>query len=304
MLLKQGDRVEAVETGLPGGEDRGWIDIRESESSKVAAALAPLGWAPDLMAMLDDDHGHARIDRRGDIWFLSVYTPADDGEPRLVRVALAPHLLVTVHDAEEPMLDGLSRELPERPYLLTGAGSLLAEVCQRAADGFLGQVDAFEDAFDRLEDSVLAGEDRARDVFQLRRRLHALRLTMAELRRTAGQLARRESGQATAPDTDVFVDVYESLYHIIDNIDALRDNLTGLVDLQLNQRSMRLNEIMKFLTIFASIFLPITFITGFFGMNLRSMPELGIPFGQEITIAVMLLIAAVMLYIFRRKDWL
>ncbi len=206
-----------------------------------------------------------------------------------------------MHLKPDPLLAEVAHELHERPDLLAGAGSLLADIGQRAADGFLGQVDAFDDAFDTLEDSVLARHDRALDVFRLRRKLHGLRLTMADLRRTAGQLARRESGST---DGGAFVDMYESLYHIIDNMDALRDTLTGLVDLQLNQRSMRLNEIMKFLTIFSTIFLPITFITGFFGMNLHSMPELGVGFGQEWTLGLVLAIVSVMLYVFSRKGWL
>ena len=165
--------------------------------------------------------------------------------------------------------------------------------------------DATDDLFDELEDSVLSGHDRARDVFRVRRQVHAFRLNMAEMRRTTSQLARRRKPDASDDAGDGgFADVYDGLYHIIDTVDTLRDNLTGLVDLQLNQRSMRLNEIMKFLTIFSTVFLPITFITGFFGMNLRSMPELGVAFGQEWTMGLMATVVVVMLIVFRRRGWL
>ncbi|MDA8194549.1 MAG: hypothetical protein M0Z53_11230 [Thermaerobacter sp.] len=89
----------------------------------------------------------------------------------------------------------------------------------------------------------------------------------------------------------------------MDNVDGLRDNLTGLVDLQLNQHSTRLNEVMKFLTIFSTIFLPLSFLTGFLGMNLRDMSELGWPHVQPLTIAVMMTVAASMLMFFKRKGW-
>lgn len=301
VYVKRGDRIEQGPVAPLDEGATGWIALASGDS--VAEHLAPLGWPPEVVALLGDGAGHARADRRGNVWLLSVYLSRDSGDPQLVRAALSPSLLITVAPADEPLLAAAAADLPDRPYLLASPSALLAELCQRAADGFLEQVDGYDDAFDQLEDSVLTGQDRARHVFSLRRQLHSLRLTIAEMRRTAGQLARR-SGGAPGGDTDVFVDVYESLYHIIDNIDALRDNLTGLVDLQLNQRSMRLNEVMKFLTIFSTIFLPITFITGFFGMNLRPMPELFMPFSQGLTILLMLLVVAVMIYIFHRRGWL
>ncbi len=302
VYVKRGDRIEQAPVAPLDEGATGWIAL--ASSGQVPEELAPLGWPAEVVALLGAGAGHARADRRGDVWLLSVYLPRDSGDPQLVRVALSPSLLITVAPADEPLLAAAAADLPDRPYLLGSPSALLAELCQRAADGFLEQVDAYDDAFDQLEDSVLTGQDRARHVFSLRRQLHSLRLTIAEMRRTAGQLARRSGGAGAGGDTDVFVDVYESLYHIIDNIDALRDNLTGLVDLQLNQRSMRLNEVMKFLTIFSTIFLPITFITGFFGMNLRPMPELFIPFSQDLTILLMLLVVAVMIYIFHRRGWL
>lgn len=303
MYLRRGDQAVTADAATPSGDDRAWMDVPSLDPGELERALSPLGWTRDLAALLVEDRGHARVGRHGDVWFLTVYAPSSQDEPRALSVAVAPHLLVTAHPGPDPLLDELANDLPERPDLLATAETLLAELFQRAADGFLGQVDAYEDTFDGLEDSVLDGHDRAHEVFTLRRKLRGLRLNMADLRRTAAQLSRRQTAEGGG-DANLFVDVYESLYHIIDNIDTLRDSLTGLVDLQLNQRSMRLNEIMKFLTIFSTIFLPITFITGFFGMNLHPMPELKFPGSQFLTIGLMSLTVAAMLYIFRRKHWI
>ena len=159
-------------------------------------------------------------------------------------------------------------------------------------------MDQYEEQFDALEEAVLDGEDRAHDIFSLHHQLHRLRGVLADMRRIAARLSRQQFAPTASgmEDANIFVDVYDGFYHVIDNIDSLRDNLTGLVDLPLNQRATRLNEIMKFLTIFPTIFLPLSFLTGFLGMNLHSMPELGIPFGQELTILIMVLVAVGMLW--------
>ena len=184
-----------------------------------------------------------------------------------------------------------------------GSNTHLAyRLCLQIADSFRDAADTFEEAFDQLEDDVLDHQDRSHQVFQMRRELHLLRRQIAEERRIAAQLAREEWAEAQSGSP--FLDVYEALYHVIDNIDSLRDNLTGLVDLQLNQRSMRMNEVMKLLTIFSTVFLPLSFITGFFGMNFHSMvPELSIAHGQLWVLGLMVAVAATMLTYFKRRHW-
>lgn len=309
MYVARDGTVAASDTS-PGTSDRAWVDIPALDAPSLREALAPLSWDPSRVDAIVGHGAHTRLARQGDLWICWLYLPrsADPAEATAMDallVVLAPHVLVTAHDGPHPLLDELARDLADDPGLLAAASRLLAEICLRAADGFLGWVDAMDDLFDQLEDSVLSGHDRARDVFGVRRQVHAFRLNMAEMRRTTSQLARRRKPDAGDEAGDGgFADVYDNLYHIIDTVDTLRDNLTGLVDLQLNQRSMRLNEIMKFLTIFSTVFLPITFITGFFGMNLRSMPELGIPLGQEWTMGLMASVVVVMLLVFRRRGWL
>ena len=304
------DGTVAASDTPPGTSDRAWVDVPALDAATLHQALVSLSWDAALVGAVTSHGTHTRLARQGEAWICWLYLPrsADPAEGTAMDamlVVLAPHVLVTAHEGPHPLLDELAHDLADDPALLAAASRLLAEICLRAADGFLGWVDATDDLFDQLEDSVLSGHDRARDVFRVRRQVHAFRLNMAEMRRTTSQLARRRKPDAgDDPGDGGFADVYDGLYHIIDTVDTLRDNLTGLVDLQLNQRSTRLNEIMKFLTIFSTVFLPITFITGFFGMNLRSMPELTVSFGQEWALGLMASIVVVMLLVFRRRGWL
>lgn len=302
MFLKQGETIDEVGVRPPEGSDKAWIDQSFSEFEKTRAIL---GWSSDVSGPVISNPDRALLTYSGSVLVMSLFVPEGDTLKPLV-VLLGPGVIITLHDQPIAVLGELTQELPSKPELLESAHDLLYDLLERLTDAYLERVDSYEEAFDELEEAILDGQDRAREVFSLRRRLHRLRGILADMRRIAARLSRRQFRDAThgTPDANIFVDVYDGLYHVMDNIDSLRDNLTGLVDLQLNQRSTHMNEIMKFLTIFSTIFLPLSFITGFLGMNLKSMPELAIPYGQEMTILLMLLIAGTMLYVFKRRHWM
>ncbi len=99
-------------------------------------------------------------------------------------------------------------------------------------------------------------------------------------------------------------DVYDHTAHVIDTIETFRDMVAGLHDIYLMSLSNRMNEVMKVLTIIATIFMPLSFIAGVYGMNFRHMPELDWHWGYPLALGLMLAIAAGMLIYFRRKKWL
>jgi magnesium transporter len=98
--------------------------------------------------------------------------------------------------------------------------------------------------------------------------------------------------------------VYDHVSHVIDSIDIYREMISGMLDMYLSSVSNRLNEVMKVLTIIATIFMPLTFVAGVYGMNFRFMPELGWRYGYPAVLALMALIAGGMILYFKRKKWL
>jgi magnesium transporter len=99
-------------------------------------------------------------------------------------------------------------------------------------------------------------------------------------------------------------DVHDHSYQLIETVEILRDIASGMRDLYLSSVSQRTNEVMKLLTVISSIFIPLTFIAGVYGMNFRDMPELVHPWGYPATLVVMLVVAAGLLVYFRRKGWI
>jgi magnesium transporter len=131
-----------------------------------------------------------------------------------------------------------------------------------------------------------------------------LRKSVWPLREVISGLERGES--ALIQDTTLFYlrDVYDHTIQVMDTIETFRDMLSGMLDIYLSSVSNRLNAVMKVLTIIATIFMPLTFIAGIYGMNFKYMPELEWPWGYPLILLTMLAIAVFMLAFFRRKKWL
>jgi magnesium transporter len=109
----------------------------------------------------------------------------------------------------------------------------------------------------------------------------------------------------TTPEADVyFVDVLDHISRVVDSIDMFRDSLTSLLDMQISMKSDRMNEIMKILTIWSTIFLPLSFVVGLYGMNLKGIPEYSWNFGYAYVWGVMIILILIMVVYFKKKKWI
>ena len=131
-----------------------------------------------------------------------------------------------------------------------------------------------------------------------------LRKSLWPLREVIARLERRESPLISEGLANYFRDVYDHTIIAIDTVETYRDILSGMLDIYLSSMSNRLNSIMKVLTIIATIFMPLTFITSLYGMNFKNMPELQWEYGYYGVIGVVVVIALSMLAFFRRKQWI
>jgi magnesium transporter len=136
-----------------------------------------------------------------------------------------------------------------------------------------------------------------RTMVGLRRAVWPLRDVISGLERSESPLIREGMGM-------YLKDVYDHTVQIMDSIEAQRDILSGMLDIYLSSVSNRLNEVMKVLTIIATIFIPLTFLVGVYGMNFKHMPELESPYGYWAVWGVIIVVAVTMLVFFRKKKWL
>ena len=157
-----------------------------------------------------------------------------------------------------------------------------------------------------LEVKVLtsSNDEALEEIHGLKREMLLLRKTLWPLREMMSNLQRVEN-DLIADQTHTFLrDVYDHIVQVLDTIETLRDLSAGLLEIYLSTLSNRMNEIMKVLTIIATIFIPLTFVAGIYGMNFQYMPELGWHWGYFSALGLMAAIGIVLVVFFRRKRWL
>lgn len=173
-------------------------------------------------------------------------------------------------------------------------------------DNYYFVLDHFAVKIENLEDEVM--ENPSTPTLQklqtIRKELIYLRRSVYPLRESLNGISKSETSLLVKETERFFDDVFDHSIHVIESLEIYRDLLSGIMDLYMNTVSQKMNEIMKVLTIMASIFIPLTFIAGIYGMNFEYIPELGYRNGYFAVWALMILIVIGMLYYFKRKQWL
>eukprot|EP01022_Parablepharisma_sp_SALTPOND_P022633 TRINITY_DN4616_c0_g1_i1.p3 TRINITY_DN4616_c0_g1~~TRINITY_DN4616_c0_g1_i1.p3 ORF type:complete len:303 (+),score=117.73 TRINITY_DN4616_c0_g1_i1:553-1461(+) len=187
-----------------------------------------------------------------------------------------------------------------------GADYLAYALVDAVVDHYFGVLEELTERTQAVEDELDEdpGQEVLHTVHRLKRQGQRLRKAVWPLREVAGGLERGESPLVDAGTKPFLRDVYDHTIQVIDATEALRDSLASMMDLYLSVVSNRMNQVMKVLTIIATLFIPLTFIAGVYGMNFKVMPELEWKWGYYITLGAMALVTIGMLIYFWRKKWL
>lgn len=173
-------------------------------------------------------------------------------------------------------------------------------------DNYFIVLECLAEALEDLELTLLNNprEFDGKDVHELKMQLFYMRKISWPLREITAALLRSESALLRQESRVYFRDIYDHAVHVLETSETLREVSIGVYDLYISSISLRMNEIMRTLTIIATIFIPLTFIVGVYGMNFEVMPELKWPNGYYLVMGAMLVVALAMLAFFRRRDWL
>lgn len=172
-------------------------------------------------------------------------------------------------------------------------------------DNYFIVLEDVSDRVEQIEDQVADNPEQEviHDIHQLKRDMIFLRKALWPVREVVGGLEKTES-DLIAESTNIFLrDAYEHTIQVIDTIETLRDTLSGALDIYLSSMSNRMNEIMRVLTVMSTIFIPLTFIVGVYGMNFEHMPELSCRYGYLAVWITMAVTAVGMILFFRRQKW-
>ncbi len=231
-----------------------------------------------------------------------------DLEGEQVSLLLVDNLLISFQEREGDVFNQIRSRLREGRGQIRRRGVDYLAYCLMDAtvDHYFAITEALEDRIEPLEERILreqTNED-MRLMQALKRDLIFLRRTLWPTRELLAQLERSELPAIRTETRPFLRDVYDHTIQVIELLDAYQAIVSGLVDTYLSAASNRMNNVMRVLTIIATIFIPLTFVVGVYGMNFHTMPELAWKWGYPTVWAVMLILAGVMLYIFKKKKWL
>ena len=241
-----------------------------------------------------------------------VFDPATDGQlsTQELDIFAGPRYIVTHREQEIESLNRVWAACPKDERMMgRGAARLLYHLVDEIVAAHMPVVDAIDEEMDRLEELILASPGPATlpQVLRIKRSLLHLRRIVAPQRETLNRLARDEFAVIDAGQRVYFRDVYDHLVRLYDIAEGLRDLAAGALDTYLSVINNRMNEVMKTFTFITTLFMPITFITGFFGMNFFTASNPPAPWTGRIAFVVicaaMVLVPGLLYLWLKKKRW-
>jgi len=225
-----------------------------------------------------------------------------------VSIVLGPNYVISfqedIGDVFEPVRDRI-RNAKGRVRKM-GCDYLLYTLLDAVVDNYFLVLEKMGEKIETLEEGLVGEptEESLTEIYHLKREMIYLRKSVWPLRELISGIERSESELITDATGVYLRDVYDHTIQVIDTVETFRDMVTGMLDLYLSSISNRMNAVMKVLTIIATIFIPLTFVAGIYGMNFKYMPELEWKWGYLAVWGVMLLMGLCMLIYFKKKRWL
>jgi len=288
-----------------------WLDLDDPMSHVLDDLAARYGFHE--LAVEDCRHREqlAKLDYYDDYSFIIINATHYTEKPCEVRineidVFIGSDYIVTVHYGESRAVNEIIKKSESNAKHFGRPDQILHAVIDIVVDRYLPTLDHIGDTIDSVEDDLLISPDATllSTIFALKRGLLQFRRAVSSQRELLNMLIRDDTAFISEEMRIYFRDVYDHAVRAMDLIETYRDLLTGGLDIYLTQMANRTNDIVKGLTILATIMLPLTLVTGYFGMNFEYIPLLKHPNGIWYTTGVLLLITLAMLSFFKHKKWL
>lgn len=294
-----------------------WLEVQGQQPEEIEALGAEFNLHPAIVRACSHPEHRAKLkEYRGFVLLVlnAVSRVLSPGGSRLdlrrwrtleLNVVIGPRLVITVHPDEISAVALLFQRY------LAGEGRpstdyLLYNICDSVTSGYYAVLDRIDVLIDELENAIFAGNvgpPVVNRLFALKRHILYIRRVLGPQRDALGVLMRREFAVISPDFRSYYLDVFEHSLRLFDMLDTYRDLISSSLDAYLSMISQRTNEIMKTLTIVSTIMLPLTLITGIFGMNVGGLPFEAPAWGFWAVMGIMLVLGALMTAYFRRRGW-
>ncbi|WP_369600487.1 magnesium/cobalt transporter CorA [Hahella sp. SMD15-11] len=292
-----------------------WVRIEGLADTAFFAQLAEhVGIHALVMEDVLNTHQRAKLeDYDNYIYAVLRHTPwqpdTEDLADDQISFILAPHLVITFSETATPLFDPVAERLKNGAGRLRNheADYLFYALMDVVVDGYIQAHDELDDVIFELEESLLSGDTEQATLVRIQDMKRALLRQRKAIQPVATMLDTliREDHPLIRPVTQPYLrDVEDHAQRVLANLESSRELLGSMLDIYLSLASNRMNETMKVLTVFAAIFIPLTFVAGVYGMNFEYMPELKWRWGYPAVWGVFVTMAGGLLVYFKRKQWL
>jgi magnesium transporter len=312
----KGNAVEvsegAASVSRPVAGEKCWVDIQQFERADLIILRERFGFHLLAIEDCDSENQRAKVDEYTDHLFIVLYAMAlssTEGETLTAdqfSAFIGENYLVTVHKKPMKQVKAVWQRAVSGVHAEEqGVDFLLYLITDALIDDAFPIIDELSDRLEGIEAEILDAVEQSQLIrlLALKRQLISVRRTLAPERDVLGTLVRRGDPRISEKTSFYFRDVYDHVVRAYELIDVERDLLGNAMEAYISMMENRTNVIMKQLTIFASIFLPLTFITGFFGQNFEAMPFKSMPLYYAM-LAICVGLPLGMVYWFWRRNWL
>lgn len=297
-----------------------WVDIEGSGNKEIDILKNYFQFHPLAIEDCVHESLHPKMDNFGEYIFLETHTinPTEvTGEVLFweVNIFLGSNYLVTYHNKPIKSLEKNIEKCTQIPDQMIGRGVdfLLYLLLDKIVDEYLVILESLDDRIIQVEDEIFekTHTDPLNNIFNLKKEVLQIRRIIGPQREIVNFLSRGDSSVIHKRNQIYFRDVYDHLFRIYEIIENYRELISGALEIYLTvisnrmtSASNRMNEIMKTLTIVATVMMPLTVIVGLYGMNFKYMPELEWKYGYFFVLGLMAVITILMLWFMKKKKWL
>jgi magnesium transporter len=291
-----------------------WINIDGLQEVEIIEKIgAHFGIHPLVLEDIVHTGQRPKAEDLGDYLFIVLkMLYHDESEDEMmgeqVSLLLGPNYVISFQEREGDIFNPIRERIRNSKGRIRKAGAdyLAYALLDAIVDHYFVILEKLGEKIESLEEELVTNPtpETLQVIHTLKRNLIFLRKSVWPLREVISGLERGESPLITEPTGIYLRDVYDHTIQVIDTIETFRDMVSGMLDIYLSSISNRMNEVMKVLTIIATIFIPLTFIAGVYGMNFKFMPELEWHWGYFVALVVMGSIVGSMVLYFKRKRWL
>ncbi|MDG4716483.1 MULTISPECIES: magnesium/cobalt transporter CorA [Winogradskyella] len=291
-----------------------WINV---DGLKHTEQIENIGKQYDLHPLVLEDIVNTtqrpKIDEYDDYLFVVLKMLYYDTDENIiieqVSIVLGKNYVITFQEAEGDVFGSIRERIRLSNGRIRGLKSdyLMYALIDAIVDHYFSIIETLGNKIEDLETELFSGHARENiniEVQQLKREILKVRRAIFPLREIINRIEKGEHPLIYKRTITYYRDIYDHLIQVSENIDIYREMIWSLMDMYMTTISNKMNEVMKVLTIIATIFIPLTFIAGIYGMNFENIPELHYKYGYHVLWGIMILMFLAMLYYFKRKKWL